>query len=338
MFRFFAALPGEKQRELAGAAQLTTLDQFTAYLARGNSGRLPSDVKNLTIALLQTEENLRQAVHALLYEAFADNIVYLELTVCPLSHTRGGLSMEAALNCVLDEIAKFRAAHEIRVAIVINANIEKLGPLDVHRLAQLAVAYQGRGVVGFATTTAEIGVAQMRFFEATFDYLSESFVPVTIFAGETDTESVPCALVRGHARRISGGFKITKSESVLSDVTSHNTAVLISQAPRAQTPLRGWKRSLVRYFTDFGVKLAFCSVHHSFADMTRSQQLFVLGEEAGFDALGVLRLIDRTFAAALMPYKDRCVFAERFWKISREVLTDFGFPHVMNCTYFPELT
>jgi adenosine deaminase len=225
----------------------------------------------------------------------------------------------------------------MRVGIVIGANIEKLSPLDVHKLAELAVAYQGRGVLGFATTNQEIAVDQMRYFEATFEYLSTNFVPVTIYAGATDTESVPCALVRGHARRLSGGFEITKSESVLSDVTSHNKAVLISNTISTGEAGRGWKRSLARYFTDFGVKLAFCSLNHAFADISRSQQLFVLSEKAGFDALAVLKLIDRTFRAALIPYKDKDALTITFWNKSRELLTDYGFPHAMDYIYFPPL-
>jgi hypothetical protein len=177
----------------------------------------------------------------------------------------------------------------------------------------------------------------MRYFEATFDYLSENFMPVTMFAGETDSKSVPCALVRGHARRISGGFKITKSESVLSDVTSHNTPVLISQAPRTQPVIRGWKRSLVRYFTDFGVQLAFCSIHHAFSGMSRSQQLFSIAENAGFDALGVLAFMNRTFTATLIPYKERLALTDSFWNVSRDILTDYGFPHTIDSTYFPPL-
>jgi adenosine deaminase len=337
MYKLYSELPDNERNKLAGGKPFVSLEDFRAFLAKGSNERLPSDVKNLLIALLQTEANLREAVHALLYEAFVDKVLYLELTVSPIEHLRSDLSMEGTLDCILNEIEKFTANHEMRIGIVINANIEKLNPLDVHKLAELAVAYQGRGVLGFATTNQEIGVDQMRFFEATFEYLSTNFVPVTIFAGETDTESVPCALIGGHARRISGGLTITKSESVLSDVTSLNTVVLIAHSPSTQQAVHGWKRSLVRYFTDFGVKLAFCSLNHAFTNISRSEQLFVLGERAGFDALAVLKLIDRTFRAALIPYKEKQALTVNLWKSSRKLLTDYGFPYTMDYNYFPPL-
>jgi adenosine deaminase len=221
--------------------------------------------------------------------------------------------------------------------IVINANVEKLSPLDVEKLAELTVAYRGRGVIGFATTSAEIKVAQMRYFERTFAYLKENFIPVTIFAGETDAETVPSALVRGHARRIAGAFAITKSESLLNDVTSHNTVVLISLGVSAPDAVQGWKRSLVRLFSDFGVKLGFCSIHQVFAGMSRSKQLFTLAEQAGFDALVFLQFLDRTFASAFAPYHERLELLHDFWAKSRELLAEHGFPAKRDYTYFPPL-
>jgi adenosine deaminase len=180
LFKFFIDLPEDQRKSIAAGAQINTIDEFKAFLSKAENGSLPSEVKNFVIALLQTEANVREAVHALLFDAFVDKVVYLELTVCPLYHTRQGLTMEETLDRILDEIAKFRTKHSMRVGLVVNANIEKQSPLDVHKLAQLAVAYQTRGVLGFATTSAEIGVAQMRYFEATFDNLSENFMPVTL--------------------------------------------------------------------------------------------------------------------------------------------------------------
>jgi adenosine deaminase len=257
-YRFFTDLPPDDRKalqELLRIPQLSTPEEFSAFLRSAGNRQMTSDIKNLAIALLQTERNLRQGVHDLLYEAAVDNVAYLELTVCPLYHIRKGVSKETVLDCLLDEIEKFTRRHSLQVGIVINANLEKLSPLEVHGLAALAFAYYERGVCGFATTTAEISPGQMRFFAATFDYLSENSVPVTLFAGEKDAESIPCALVRGHAGRLAGGLQITESESLLRDVTSHNTPVLISlDLGVSDRAIHGWKRSLVRYLTDFGVK------------------------------------------------------------------------------------
>jgi adenosine deaminase len=333
LYRFYTDLPEENRNELPSCS---SLEEFTAYCLRECDRCMRTEAKNLATALLQTEPNLRAATHAILYEAFVDKVLYLELTVCPTGHTRRGLTPEMVLDVVLDEIGKFKKKHDIRVSLVINANIAKSSPLDVHRLAELAVAYHGRGVVGFATTTAEISVAEMRFFEQTFAYLSDNFVPVTIFAGETAPESVSSALVRGHARRISGGFQITQNESLLNDVISHNIAVLISRSKRMEAAMPGWKGSPVRFFTDFGVNLAFCSIHHGFANMSRSEQLFQLAEQAGFGAGALLKLIAQTFSAAFIPHKEVTAYQERFWKEASAVLSDCGFSAAVEYVYFPE--
>jgi hypothetical protein len=69
----------------------------------------------------------------------------------------------------------------------------------------------------------------------------------------------------------------------------------------------------------------------------RSQKFFVPSQQAGFDALALMRLIDRTFTAALIPHKDRGPFVDMFWKTARDVLTDYEFPHAMDYPYFPPL-
>jgi adenosine deaminase len=322
LYRFYTELSE------AARSALPRFDSFESFTELF----LQSDSRTLTIALLQTEANLRLAIHAILQEAFSDNVAYLELTMCPLLHTKAGLSPNQVLDIVLDVIANFQ---DLRTSVVINANIQKLNPLEIQALAELTVAYHDRGVVGFATTSAEIGVSQMRFFESTFTYLADHFIPVTIFAGETDPESISSALVNGHARRISGGFQITENESLLNDVTSHNIVVLISDSKHMETGISGWKRSPVRFFTDFGVKLAFSSIHHSLTNVSRSDQLFRLAQKAGFDAASLLRMIDDTFNATFLPYKEIVALREMFWKKADTLLAELGFGERQDCPYFP---
>jgi adenosine deaminase len=292
LFEFFQQTP------IAGL-DFASEDDLRRFCMRDSDMRLKADAKELSTSLLQTEANLRRATSAVLQEAFDDKVLYLELTVCPVYHTRQGLTKEQVLDCILDEVQQFTAAHEIQVSLVINANVVKLGPVTVHKLAKLAVSYLHKGVVGFATTTGEVTISEMRFFEATFNYLSNNFVPVTIFAGETTASSVTEALVQGQARRISGGFKITQSESVLNDVVSHHVAVLVSLSQRMQEAMteegEGWKKSSIRYFFDFGVELAFCSIHNAFGGLSRSEQLLKLCEEGGIGAAGLLKIMDNTF-------------------------------------------
>jgi adenosine deaminase len=324
-------MPETQRRSLPSFA---SFEEFSSYIFDADDAIRHTKAKELAIALLQTESNLREATRGIIVEASVDRVVYLELTVCPLYHLKNGLTPEQVLDAILDEV-NLSKDRGIRVSIVLNANIEKLSPLELPQVAQMCVAYKGRGVVGFATTTAEISVADMRFFEPTFEFLRQNFVPVTVFAGEANTESVPCALVRGHARRIAGGFQITESEALLNDVTAHNVTVLVALSRRMDMAVSGWKKSPVRFFFDFGVHIAFASIHHSLQKRSRSQQLFEIAEQAGFDAISLIRVMDNTFRAAFLPYKDTSQYQRMFWEKSTEILKENGFSATMNYSYFP---
>jgi len=317
--------------------EFQSIDQLINYCTNESDQKMRLKAKELSISLLQTEENLKKATLAILQEAFNDRVIYLELTVCPLLHTRLGLTPNQVLDCILEKVKEFRKGHNMKVSIVINANLTKFSPIEVHRLAQLTVSYLGKGVVGFATTTAEISVSEMKFYETIFNYLSENFVPVTIFAGEKQADSVTISLVHGHARRISGGFKITQSESVLNDITSHNTAILVSSSTRMQEAIEGWKKSPIRYFFDFGVKLAFCSIHNTFKNMSRSEQLFAISKESGFDAISIMNFIDNTFQAAFIHHHEITAFQRLFWKRAIEILEANNFKSTIQYSYFPPL-
>lgn len=331
LFKFYSEMSDEERSHLPVFKDVKDLAKFCH-----KEEAFRKEAKKLCTALLQKEQNIRTAAREIIHEAYVDKVVYMELTVCPLVHCKKGLTPEKVVDVILEEIAKFTEKKEMQVKLVLNANIQNLTPLDVQKVAELCVQYKGRGVVGFATTTLEIGVSEMKYYEPTFNYLRSNFVPVTIFAGESNSESVPCALVRGSARRIAGGFKIAQSESLLNDVTSHNTTVMISLSRRMENAVSGWTRSPVRFFFDFGVRIAFCSIHHSFNNMSRSQQLFELAEQSGFDALSVLTIIDNTFASVFVPYSEANNYQKMFWKKSLEILKENGFESTMNYTYFVE--
>ncbi|OHT07523.1 adenosine deaminase family protein [Tritrichomonas foetus] len=329
LFKFYQDLPDDKRAKLPKFANAS---EMRDYMCSKDDETYRTRAKTLATKLLQTEDNIRTGLRGILEEAHADNVVYIEVTISPIFHIKGGLTMEQVVDICIDEANKFG---RLEVKFVINANIQSLSPIDVHKLAKLAVAYKEKGVVGFATTTMEITERTMQYYQETFTYLRDNFMPVTMFAGEENLDSVPCALVRGGARRIAGGFKLTQSESILNDVTSHNVAVLFHLSQRFNQAA-GWKKTPVRFFFDLGVKVAFCSIHHSLANQTRSQQLMQIAEESGLDALSMLQIIDNSFVSIFLHYEDTRKYRKLFWEKTEEILKDCGFKSFFNYSFFSE--
>ncbi|OHT08721.1 putative adenosine deaminase [Tritrichomonas foetus] len=333
LFKFYQELPDEEKSKLP---KFTTLEDMNQFIFNEDESLMHTKSKNLALALLQTEENIRDGVRGILNDAYVDKVVYMEFTCCPIIHTKH-LTADQFIECVLDEIHKFTEGKNMVVKVVLNSNISRLTPLQVQSVAELCVKYQGKGVVGFSTTSGEISVDDFRYYESTFNYLRENFVPITIFAGENNTDSVNCALVRGFARRISGGFKIPQSESLLNDVTSHHNAILIgASSRRMERAVTNWHKSPARFFFDFGVPIAFCSIHHTFYNMTRSQQLFELAQQSGFDALNIISIIDNSFASMNMHYQFANKYQAMFHDESIKILKQNGYTRFMNATFFKE--
>ena len=329
LYQLYIEYPEEKRKKLP---KFNNPNEMKDYILSPDDSPLRSRAKNLATKLLQTERSLRIGLRGIIEEAYADNIVYLEVTVSPIYHTKFNLTMENVMDTLIDEAKKF---DKIQVRFVINANVQNLTPLDIRKLAELTVKYYEKGVVGFATTTQEISESNMRYYQETFTYLRDNFVPVTMFAGESSVDSVPCALVRGGARRISGGFKLTEVESILNDVTSHNVGVLIHLSQRFNQAA-GWKKTPVRFFFDLGVRVAFCSIHHSFTGQTRSQQLMQIAEESGLDTYSILAIIDNSFVSMFLHYQDTKKFRSLFWEKTESILKEFGFHGTFNYSFFAE--
>ena len=332
LFKFYSELPEAKKKKMP---VFSTQRELKAYMTDPEDAPLKLRAKAFATKLLQTEQNIRLGLRAILDEALADRVMYLEVTISPIYLTKRGLTSQKIMEAVIDEANKFMEVHKsLKVRFVINVNMKVHDPLDVQEMAELAVQFKDKGVVGFATTSQEITEPTMRFYEKTFIYLKHHHMPVTIFAGEETTQSVPCALVRGFARRISGGFKIAQSESLLNDVTSHNVSVVCRQTLRFAQAMPGYIRSPVRFFFDFGLRVAFGTVHHSLTGTTRSQQLYQIAEKAGFDALSLLRIIHNTIQSAFVPYQEIQTMQHEFLVESRKVLEENGFTRFMNYTFF----
>jgi len=291
--------------------------------------------KALATSLLQSEENIREGFQAMLDEALSDLVSYMEVTVSPALHCKGKLNMRSFTEILLDELNKFNAKKtQMKVNLVLNVNVLNVTPVEAMEIAKLAVEFYGKGVIGFSTSGAEISNEQMHYWESVFIFLQKHFIPVNMFAGEENVHSVATALVEGHARRISGGFQITESDHILTDVTAHNVGVICTPSKRFMKCCSGWKKSPVRFFYDFGLKVAYGSFHHSFTGMSRSDQLYNMAEEAGLDAISLLRIISNSFESCFLPYAEMKQLNKQFWIDAEKILKDNGFSRVMNYEYF----
>jgi adenosine deaminase len=172
----------------------------------------------LTTAVLQTADGLRRVAREFVEDLAADGVVYGEVRWAPEQHLAGGLSLAEAVEAVEEGIEEGEDAvdasgRDIRVGQLLTAMRQHDRSLE---LAELAVAYRGRGVVGFDLAGPEDGFPA-RDHRAAFDFLAAQFFPVTVHAGEAaGPESIRSALIDGRALRLGHGVRIAQDLQVVS--------------------------------------------------------------------------------------------------------------------------
>jgi len=330
LFKFYNQQP-EKDR----LQKFENFEQFQTFCTDIKADPNHIKAKAVACSLLQTEENIRAGVKAILAEAVQDNVEYLEITVAPMRHTKKGLKPEQVLDFFNDEITKFTSVNKIECHIIVAINASKDSPIDAQRMAELCVEYKDKNVAGFATNTTELNETTMPFFQPTFDYLREHFISVSIFAGEHDPKSIPIAIVRGNARRISGAFQVAESCALLNEITSHNINVLAVSSPRMSAAVDNcFAVNPVRSFFDFGVKVAYCSIHKSFSGKSRSEQLFESCKRSGLNTLDLITMMSYTYGAIFQHYAEIKKYQNNFWETSIKILKDNGYGRTFNPVYY----
>ncbi|MGI8666963.1 MAG: adenosine deaminase [Jatrophihabitans sp.] len=138
-----------------------------------------------TVAVMQTREGLHRVASECAQDLADDGVVYAEIRWAPEQHVSQGLSLGEVVDATLEGFAHgVQAASERGRQIRIGALVTAMRHAARSReIAELAVAYRDRGVVGFDIAGAEAGFPPTRHLDA-FEYLRRENYHFTIHAGE----------------------------------------------------------------------------------------------------------------------------------------------------------
>ncbi|UVI37933.1 adenosine deaminase [Brevibacterium spongiae] len=188
-----------------------------------NSGDLVRYLETFshTVAVMQTEDNLRRVAKEWVLDQVADGVFYAEARWAPEQHLEGGLTLDAVVEAVQDglEAGVSEAASGgkyIRVGQLITAMRQADNSLAI---AELAIRHREKGsesgVVGFDIAGPENGFPPSAHLSA-FNALHQAYVPVTIHAGEAaGKESIHEAITICHAQRLGHGARIVEDMDIV---------------------------------------------------------------------------------------------------------------------------
>jgi adenosine deaminase len=214
---------------------VTDVDELaTWFRTQSHSGSLERYLEPFshTVAVMQTPEALYRVGYECVEDLAADSVVYAEVRFAPELHIDRGLCFDEIVDAVLDgfaagEKAAAAAGRPIKVRLLVTAMRHAAVSREI---AELAIRFRDKGVVGFDIAGAEAGNPPTRHLDA-FEYMRDHNARFTIHAGEafglpSIHEAIAfCGADRlGHGVRIvddilveDGGVRLGRLASILRD-------------------------------------------------------------------------------------------------------------------------
>lgn len=184
------------------------------FFRGANQGSLAKYLEGFahTIAVMQTEEALQRVAYEQAEDLSKDGIVYFETRFAPIFHTQKGLTHQQVVSAVLKGLEEAKKDFGISSGLLICAMRNMHTSLE---MAELAVDFRGRGVVGFDLAGEEGGYPPKKHIDA-FHYIQRENFNITIHAGEGyGKESIWQAIQYCGAHRIGHGTRLIEDIAVV---------------------------------------------------------------------------------------------------------------------------
>jgi adenosine deaminase len=269
---------------------------------------LPFDV---TGAVLQSEEALRRATYELAEDAAAENVRYIEIRFAPLWHIKKGLKMTEIIDAVLLGARQAERDFDIKIGIII-CGIRHTSPEDTMKVAELAVAYKNKGVVGFDLAGAERDFPAKDHKEA-FYLIINNNINTTAHAGEAyGPESISQAIHFISANRIGHGTRLREDGDLLNYVNDHRIPLEMCITSNVQTKaVKHVEDHPIKFYFDLGLRVTLNTDNRLISKVNLTDEYMLAIEKLGFTPDELKYLILNGFKSAFLPLKEKVKLIKR---------------------------
>ena len=286
---------------------------LTAGANRGHLN-LYLDAFRHTVGVMQTADALRRVAEECAEDLASDGVVYAEVRFAPELHTERGLTLDEVVEAVLCGFASGSKNRPIRVYALLTAMRTAARSLEI---AELAVKYRDRGVVGFDIAGAEAGWPPSRHLDA-FQYIHRENFHITIHAGEgyglpSIWEAVQyCGTERlGHGVRIAEDIEITPGGAVrLGRLASYirDRRIPLEMCPTSNVQTGAApsiERHPLRLLRQLQFRVTVNTDNRLMSQVTLSSEFEVLVREFGYGWSDIEWLTINAMKSAFAPFDER---------------------------------
>jgi adenosine deaminase len=295
-------------------------DALSQWFFRGaNQGSLAKYLEGFahTIAVMQTEEALQRVAYEQAEDLSRDGVVYFETRFAPVFHKQKGLTHQQIVSAVLKGLERGRKDFGIASGLIICAMRNMNTSLE---MAELAVDFRARGVVGFDLAGEEGGYPAKKHVDA-FHYIQRENFNITIHAGEGyGKESIWQAIQYCGAHRIGHGTRLIDDIAVmdgkavkLGDLAQYVLdkripleICLLSNVHTGATPSLAEHPFKILYQEKFRVTLN--TDNRLMSRTTMSQEFEAAAETFGLSLDDFERITINAMKSSFLPYKERIHF------------------------------
>jgi adenosine deaminase len=303
-----------------GYSELPTSDatKLAQWFHQGaNQGSLAKYLEGFkhTIAVMQTAEALERVAYEQAEDLSQDGVVYFETRFAPIFHTHKGLTHQQVISAVLKGLSRGRQDFGVQSGLIICAMRNMNVSLE---MAELAVDFRERGVVGFDLAGEEGGHPPKKHVDA-FHYIQRENFNITIHAGEGfGKESIwqaiqYCGAHRiGHGTRLIDDIAVTDGKVVkLGDLAQYVLdkripleICLISNVHTGAAPSLEQHPFRVLYQKKFRVTLN--TDNRLMSNTSMTQEFEAAAQTFGLTLDDFEKITINAMKSAFLPYEQRC--------------------------------
>lgn len=257
---------------------------------------------DLTLSVMQEKESLYRVAYELVEDAAAENVRHLEVRYSPILHRKRKLAFEDIVDPVIAGLEEAGAKHRMTTGVII-CGIRSLPPRSSLALADLAVAYRGRGVLAFDLAGQEKDYPA-KAHRAAFERVIKNNVNCTVHAGEAfGPASIAQALHYCGAHRIGHGTRLRQDKDLMSYVNDHRIPLEMCLSSNVQTrAVRSIKEHPFYFYFRQGLRVTLNTDSRLISATTVSHEIALASRTFRLSPYEVKRVIINGFKSSFLPY------------------------------------
>jgi adenosine deaminase len=220
-------------------------------------------------------------------------------------HMREGLSGDDVMNAVLHGLMRGEKETGTVARCIVCALRSFPWPHSMD-MAELAVAFQQRGVVAFDLAGGELG-NPAHAHAAAFEFARNNNLAVTVHAGEGDgAGSIHEAVHRCGANRIGHGTRLREDAALEAYVVDRRIALEVCPTSNVQThAVASFAEHPMRRYLELGAMVTINTDNTMMSGVTLTEEYAYCAQYLGWDFSTLSRVSLNAFDAAFLPYAAR---------------------------------